>query len=162
MTTEEIIPIPKLRRTDRSLPIALLRARETVMVPVREMLLESRISEQKWRVLRVVEECGPIEQTRIAEKACLHLPSLTRIMHALDRDGLLVGSTDENDKRKTTAMITKEGLALIREHTARSNDIFDRLENQFGTDKLETLLDLLDELQQVQLQEPGSFMKCPG
>ena len=151
MTTEETIPIPTLRRTDRSLPIALLRARETVMVPVREMLLESRISEQKWRVLRVVEECGPIEQTRIAEKACLHLPSLTRIMHALDRDGLLVRSADENDKRKTTAMITNEGRALIREHTARSNDIFERLENQFGTDKLETLLDLLDELQQVQL-----------
>lgn len=151
MTTDEISPLPRLRRTDRSLPIALLRARETIMIPVREMLLESRISEQKWRVLRVVDECGPIEQTRIAEKACLHLPSLTRIMHALDRDGLLVRATDENDKRKTTAMITKEGRALIREHMARSNDIFDRLENQLGTDKLETLLDLLDELQQVQL-----------
>jgi len=118
---------------------------------VREMLLDSRISEQKWRVLRVVEESGPIEQTRIAEKACLHLPSLTRIMHALDRDGLLERSTDDRDKRKSTAIITDAGRELIREHTAKSNDIFARLENQFGTDKLETLLDLLDELQQVQL-----------
>lgn len=151
MTNEEITQPPAIRRTDRSLPIALLRARETVMIPVREMLLESRISEQKWRVLRVVEESGPIEQTRIADQACLHLPSLTRIMHALDRDGLLERSTDERDKRKSTAVITDAGRALIREHMAISNDIFARLEDQFGTDKLETLLDLLDELQQVRL-----------
>jgi len=39
-----------LGSTDRSLPIALLRARETVMEPVRDMLSESGISEQKWRV----------------------------------------------------------------------------------------------------------------
>ena len=52
-------PAPaKLRRTSRSLPIALLRARETVMAPIREMLAESDINEQKWRVLRVLDEVG--------------------------------------------------------------------------------------------------------
>lgn len=151
MNIEEIIPLSTLRRTDRSLPIALLRAREVLMIPVREMLLESRISEQKWRVLRVVEESGPIKQTQIAEKACLHLSSLTRIMHALERDGLLERSCDDFDKRKSTAVITHAGRDLIMEHTARSDDIFTRLENQFGSDKLETLLDLLDELQQIRL-----------
>ena len=151
MTTEEITqPLP-LKRTDRSLPIALLRARETVMIPVRKMLQESRISEEKWRVLRVVEESGPIEQTRIADKACLHPSSLTRIMHALDRDGLLERSTDSSDRYQSTALITDAGRALIHEHTARCNHLFARLENQFGTDKLDTLLDLLDELQQVRL-----------
>ena len=49
------------RPTDRSLPIALLRAREKVMEPVREILAHSNISEQKWRVLRVVDEAGPVE-----------------------------------------------------------------------------------------------------
>jgi homoprotocatechuate degradation regulator HpaR len=151
MKTEEITRSHPLRRTDRSVPIALLRARETVMIPVREMLQESRISEHKWRVLRVVEECGPIELTRIAEKACLHVSSLTRIMHALDRDGLLERSSPEPHKHESMAVITDAGRELIREHTARSNDIFNRLENQFGADKLETLLDLLDELQQVRL-----------
>ncbi|ASJ74125.1 homoprotocatechuate degradation operon regulator HpaR [Granulosicoccus antarcticus] len=151
MTTEETPLAPALKRTDRSLPIALLRARETLMIPVREMLLQSRITEQKYRVLRVVEESGPIEQTRIAQKACLHQPSLTRIMHALDRDGFLVRTTNEHDKRQTIAVITDAGRQLILEHTALSEDLFLRLENQFGTEKMDTLLDLLDELQQVQL-----------
>ena len=55
-----------LRRTDRSLPIALLRAREAVMEPVRDMLAASGLSEQKWRVLRVVDEAEALEQSRSA------------------------------------------------------------------------------------------------
>ena len=58
-------------KTGRSLPIALLRARETVMGPIREMLAESQINEQKWRVLRVLDESGPMEQKAIAEASCL-------------------------------------------------------------------------------------------
>jgi len=39
--------IQPLRRTPLSLRIALLRARETVMGPIREMLSQSNINEQK-------------------------------------------------------------------------------------------------------------------
>ena len=41
-----------LPSTSRSLPIALIRAREGVMAPIREMLAETGITEQQWRVLR--------------------------------------------------------------------------------------------------------------
>ena len=36
------------------LPIALMRAREQVMAPIRNMLADSGITEQQWRVLRVL------------------------------------------------------------------------------------------------------------
>ncbi len=68
-------PQPELRSTDRSLAISLLRTRESVMQPIREMLSKSGISEQKWRVLRVVAESGPMDQTVLADRACLLLPS---------------------------------------------------------------------------------------
>ena len=42
--------------TDRSLPIALLRARERVMGPIRALLSGADLTEQQWRVLRVVQE----------------------------------------------------------------------------------------------------------
>jgi len=140
---------PGLRRTSRSLPIALLRARETVMEPVRAMLAQSGISEQKWRVLRVVEESGPLEQTAIADMACLLLPSLTRIIRSLETDGLLQRAPNTADRRKSMVTITARGRALIREHAPQSNAIFARIEAQFGPRNLETLLDLLDELQKT-------------
>ena len=143
-----------LRRTRRSLPIALLRARETVMGPIREMLSHSDINEQKWRVLRVLDERGPSELTVVAKEACLLLPSLTRIIRAMEDEGLATRATDKGDRRKSIATITEAGRALIVAHMAESNAIFARLERDFGHDKLEELLDLLDELQTLDLYKP--------
>ena len=140
---------PFLRRTDRSLPIALLRARETVMGPLREMLAHSHINEQKWRVLRVVGESGPLEQTAIANAACLLLPSLTRILRTMETEGLLMRTIDATDRRKSIVAITDAGRALILAHLAESNALFARLEAQFGSEKLDHLLDLLEDLRKI-------------
>ena len=139
---------PQLRRTDRSLPIALLRARETVMGPIRVMLAQTGMSEQKWRVIRVLEESGPMEQTALAHKACLLLPSLTRMLQALEGEGLLTRAPDPGDRRKSIVSITEAGRQVLRDHAADSAAIFDALEARFGADKLEQLLDLLEELTQ--------------
>ncbi|WP_457772918.1 hypothetical protein [Phycobium rhodophyticola] len=47
-----------LPETTRSLPIAMLRARETMMAPIRHMLQKAGVTEQQWRVLRVLAERG--------------------------------------------------------------------------------------------------------
>ncbi len=124
------------------------------MGPIREMLSHSDINEQKWRVLRVLEERGPSELTVVAKEACLLLPSLTRIIRAMEEEGLASRATDPDDRRKSIATITEAGRALIVAHMAESNAIFARLERDFGRDKLEQLLDLLDELQTVDLYKP--------
>jgi len=135
--------------TSRSLPIALLRARERIMVPIREMLQQSGISEQQWRILRVVDEAREMEQTAIAQAACLQLPSLTRILRSMENDGLVARKTDAADRRRTLVSVTPAGRALIAKHRERNADIFSTIETEFGRQKLDLLLDLLDELQQI-------------
>jgi len=137
--------------TSRSLPIALLRARERIMVPIREMLQQSGISEQQWRILRVLDEADGMEQTAIAHAACLQLPSLTRILKSMEADGLVARKTDEADRRRTVVTITAEGRSLIARHRARNAEIFVTIEAEFGREKLDLLLDLLDELQQTRI-----------
>ena len=44
--------VPPMRATTRSLPIALLRARERVMQPIRSILAKAEVTEAQWRVLR--------------------------------------------------------------------------------------------------------------
>lgn len=141
----------RLTQTARSLPIALLRARETVMGPFRDMLSLSGISEQKWRVLRVVSETGPTEQTAIASAACLMLPSLTRILTAMEKDGLLRRQPDTQDRRKSIVMLLPKGQALIDDHASRSAAITADLQHRFGPKKMEQLLDLLQELHELDL-----------
>ena len=145
--------IPKLRRTERSLPIALLRARERVMGPIRDMLASSGINEQKWRVLRVVDEQGPLEQTAIAEAACLLLPSLTRILRNMEEEGLLTRHPDAQDRRKSIVTLTDSGRALIATNAVQSGVLLTRLEQKFGPAKLNELLNLLEDLRHLDLSD---------
>jgi homoprotocatechuate degradation regulator HpaR len=141
-------PTP-LRKTGRSLPIALLRAREAVMGPIRGMLSHSGVNEQKWRVLRILEEQGPLEVSQVADKACLLLSSLTRMIGPMVREGLVTRHTPPQDRRKAVIAITEAGAALIHRHAADSAAIFARIEADFGRDRLEVLLDLLEHLKTI-------------
>lgn len=146
-----------LRRTARSLPIALLRAREKIMAPVREMLAQSGVSEQKWRILRVLEEAGPLDQSLLAQNACLQLPSLTRILRAMEDQGLVARETDAADRRRSIVSITDAGRQLIADNTPASIALFTRIEEAYGSERMKQLLDLLAELHETDLPEatPG-------
>ena len=139
------------RQTRRSLPIALLRARETVMEPIREMQASSGINEQKWRVLRILEEQGPMELSHLARDACLLLSSLTRMIRPMEDEGLVTRSTPPDDRRKSVLTVTETGVALIKAHAPTSAGILQRIEAAYGKDRLETLLDLLEDLQKIDL-----------
>lgn len=147
--SDEIRPF---RQTRRSLPIALLRARETVMGPIRDMLANSGVNEQKWRVLRVLQEMGPLELSQVAVEACLLLSSLTRMVRPMEEEGLILRSTPPEDRRKTIIAISPQGAALVQAHAAESAAIFARIEAAFGTAELERLLDLLEALQRLDLR----------
>jgi homoprotocatechuate degradation regulator HpaR len=138
-----------LPSTSRSLPIALLRARERVMGPIRAMLSESDVTEQQWRVLRVLEEAGPMEPTRIADLACLLLPSLTRILQKLEEKQLIHRERDKVDRRKQVVRISETGSALIAANWEASVALMDRVRDHMGAEQYEYLLDLLNELDQI-------------
>jgi homoprotocatechuate degradation regulator HpaR len=145
--------IPRsLRETRRSLPIALLRARETVMAPIRDMLAASGVNEQKWRVLRVLQERGPLELSQLGAEACLLLSSLTRMIGPMVDEGLITRSTPPEDRRKTVVAMAPAGLALVQAHAPESAALHRRIEDSFGSERLEQLLDLLEELKALDLR----------
>ncbi|MEQ6202305.1 homoprotocatechuate degradation operon regulator HpaR [Sulfitobacter sp. HNIBRBA2951] len=150
--TEKSRPTSALRRTNRSLPIALLRARETVMGPVREMLAGTPVNEQKWRVLRVLEEGGAQDQNTIAQKACLLLPSLTRILRAMEDDALVSRTEDPKDRRRSIVQIEAAGRAILQERGEQAAALVTDLRAQYGDAKFEQLLDLLEDLQAVEIK----------
>ena len=73
-------------------------------------------------------------------------PSLTRIIRSLEERGIITKSKDDNDGRRVLLQITPAGLAIIHEVAPESRLIYNRLERRFGSDKIEQLLDMLDEL----------------
>ncbi|KIC13972.1 homoprotocatechuate degradation operon regulator HpaR [Leisingera sp. ANG-Vp] len=139
--------------TDRSLPIALLRARERVMGPIRALLSGADLTEQQWRVLRVVQEDGPIDPTQIADKACLLLPSLTRILQKLEEKQLISRERDTEDRRRQVVRIAPAGEKIIADNIDASLELMNRTRAKMGADRYEALLDLLNELDEIDLSE---------
>ena len=133
--------------TRRSLPIALIRSREKVMGPIRDMLKTSGITEQQWRVLRVLSETGPQDLTQISDKASLLLPSLSRIIRKLLDGGLVVSSINSRDRRRQTVVITPEGQKIIDDNLPQATKIAEKLQHHLGTERYEQLLDLLAALE---------------
>lgn len=135
-----------LPTTERSLPIALVRAREKVMSPIRDMLLDSGITEQQWRVLRVLSERGPLNASQLADQACLLQPSLTRIVQAMLEKGLVTRVTHRQDRRRLTVSITAEGQQIIENNLEQAVAISERFVEVLGHAELESLLDSLQKL----------------
>ena len=140
----------KLPSTSRSLPIALIRAREGVMAPIRNMLSETGITEQQWRVLRVLSEFGMLDTTTLADRSSLLFPSLTRIAATMRDKGLITQTRDDVDRRRQLIEITAEGQKIIDDRTAQTTQIVVDFKTKLGSENYETLLDLLA------LLDPGS------
>lgn len=140
-------PSTGLPRTARSLPIALMRAREKVMAPIREMLADSGITEQQWRILRVLSEHGEQEASKLAERASLLLPSQTRIVQSMLEKGYVTRTPSETDRRRQTIGITPKGQAIIDDNLPQAVAISQSFRKALGTEKYDLLLDCLEELE---------------
>jgi homoprotocatechuate degradation regulator HpaR len=140
--------------TRKSLPIMLLRAREAVMFRIRPMLRQIGVTEQQWRVLRVLEESGELDVSTLAERAAILGPSLTRILKTLREVGYIDVRRDRDDRRRSLASLTPAGATLIASAADDSAAVFAAIHAEFGTERTQALLRELDALTEV-LGESG-------
>jgi homoprotocatechuate degradation regulator HpaR len=138
--------------THRNLPRLLLQARESVMTHTRPSLREHGLSDQQWRVLRVLGEHGTVETGRVAREAYILGPSLTGVLARMERDGLIRRERDSADQRRTVVAATAKGLKLVDKlsHTVEAH--YDWMEKSLGKQKLAQLYSLLDEV--IELEQP--------
>jgi homoprotocatechuate degradation regulator HpaR len=138
--------------THRNLPRLLLQARESVMTHTRPSLREHGLSDQQWRVLRVLGEHGTVETGRVAREAYILGPSLTGVLARMERDGLVRRERDSADQRRTVVEATAKGMKLVEKlsHTVEAH--YDWMEKSLGKQKLAQLYRLLDEV--IELEQP--------
>lgn len=132
--------------TSRSLPIAMLRGREALMLSVRPVLSKHGFTEQQWRVLRVLGEKGTSDAGQVAFDACILAPSLSRIISKLENDKFIKRFIDANDGRRINLTITKLGEDTLEKIAPEIDNFFKALHRRYGEEKLTTLIELLGEI----------------
>lgn len=131
--TTGLPPYPK------SLAGTLLAAREAVMAPIRPVLHDAGVTEQQWRVLRILVDAGPLDLTGMARMALLHPPSVTRIVRELLQRQLIDRTIDDADGRRSVVSITEEGRELVIRTAAHTKLMLDEYAARFGAKRLTAL-----------------------
>jgi homoprotocatechuate degradation regulator HpaR len=143
-------PAVGLRGFERSLPMALMRARESVMALFRPLLAEHGLTEQQWRVLRALGDSdGPMSAGELAERTCLLGPSLSRMLVSMEERALVTRAVDRRDARRTAVAIAPAGVDVVGRIAPRSEAVYRDLEARLGVADLGELHQLLDRLAAV-------------
>ncbi len=140
----------------RNLPRLLLQAREAVMAHTRPSLRQHGLSDQQWRVLRVLGEHADdpsgVETGRVAREAYLLGPSLTGVLSRMERDGLITRERCGQDGRRTVVRATPLGLEKVETLSQTIEAHYSWMEQHLGKTKLGQLYALLDEV--IALEAP--------
>lgn len=135
-----------LRRFDKSLPMSLLKAHESVLKMFIPHLRAHDLSTQQWRVMRALAETDALDVSELADACSLLRPSVSRIIPNLEGRGIICRKACSRDSRRSLVSITPRGLQLIAKIAPESEARYDWIESRFGRDNLYELYDLLHKL----------------
>ncbi len=130
----------------RNLPRLLLQARESVLAYARPSLRRNGLSDQQWRVLRVLGEQGATDTGSLAREAYLLGPSLSGMLARMERDGLVQRERDPADQRRTLVRATARGQQMVDAISVEIEDHYAWMEKSLGRQRLHALYELLDQV----------------
>src|SRR6202521_5348685 len=136
-----------MREFSRSLPMSLLRARESVMRQFRPSLRNHGLTEQQWRILRALAAVDTIEVTELAQVAFLLGPSLSRILRDLEARHLIERRIAKADQRRGLVSISARGVKLMETVAPSSEAIYAAITKRYGARKLAELQEMLHALE---------------
>ncbi|SEF46803.1 homoprotocatechuate degradation operon regulator HpaR [Oceanospirillum linum] len=136
----------QMRKFNDSIPLKLLKARESTMAFFRPILQEAGLTEQQWRVIRALNEYEELESKQLAELCCILSPSLTGIINRLESQGHLKRRKSTEDQRRVLISLTDQAKQLFKELSPRLEGRYGDLTNQISKEKLQQLNELLSEI----------------
>ncbi|MBB3141440.1 homoprotocatechuate degradation operon regulator HpaR [Halomonas organivorans] len=144
-----------MSRPTPSLTLALLQARESAMGFFRPLLNRYGLTEQQWRVIRMLKQSpkSTLESRELADLACILRPSLTGVLVRLERNGLVRRWKPETDQRRLCVTLTDQGEALFDEMSDEMVRQYKRIQQELGDDNFKTLMQLLRKVQDLHPEE---------
>lgn len=119
------------------------------MANFRPLLAAHGLTEQQWRVLRVLAEHNGMESKELAERTLMHRPSLTGVIDRLERDGLVERRRHKADGRRTGLLLTRKAKRLYNRIAPESEQEYSRLQARFSNERWEGLYEALQHLVQL-------------
>jgi homoprotocatechuate degradation regulator HpaR len=128
----------------RNLPLLLLLAREAVIARFRPLLKEFGLTEQQWRILRMLVEVDSLEPRQIVRLCGISSPSLAGILARMEEQGLVVRNGMAHDRRRLAVHATAKSRKLAARMAPRIEGVYAGIEEELGAEVVARLYDTLD------------------
>lgn len=139
-----------MTKYENSLPLQLLKARDVAMHFFRPVLADNDLTEQQWRILRVLDTKGSIDFSTLSKETCILSPSLTGIISRLEKQGYVTKQKSAHDGRQFYIHLTAKALILVEQLRPQIEGQYIALKEALGESKYEQLSGLLNELIAIQ------------
>lgn len=143
-----------LPKYSEGMAAALLAAREAVMGPIRPVLREFDLTEQQWRLLRVLLDQGPMEISHAAAASMIMAPSVTRIVKDLSQRQLIEKVRHPDDARRSILRVTRHGQHLVNKTASQTAELLAAYQTTFGKRRFQALITELRALEQAIQNNP--------
>lgn len=130
----------------RSLPMMLYRALDAVMPRFRRIFNEFGLTEQQWRVLRVLWEEEEIAFRSLSDLTLIPAPSLVGVIDRLAKQGLVGRNRSQRDRRNVFVYATEAGKALHGRVRPRVDAAYVELRGSIDERDWNELIDGLERL----------------
>jgi homoprotocatechuate degradation regulator HpaR len=147
---------PPLRR--RNLPLLMLQAREHVIAYFRPILNAHGITEQQWRIVRLLLDTGPLEPHQIGDQCSLSSPSLAGVLSRMEQIGYVRRKRLANDQRRVSVSLTTRSRALAARMAPLIDNAYAHIEELLGAEFTEMFHRILDDVI-VKLKPQGTEPK---
>jgi homoprotocatechuate degradation regulator HpaR len=130
----------------RNLPQRLLMAREGLVSNFRPILNYLGVTEQQWRVLRVLDEHEKLEPREIGEMCMFSSASMTGVLGRMAALGLIERSRMAEDQRRVVIRLSEQGNELLSRGGPLIDAQYQNIEEAYGPQIFVDLFKVLDEL----------------
>ncbi len=130
----------------RNLPLLMLQARERVIGRFRPLLHANGLTEQQWRIVRVLADQGALEPKQIGGLCGLSSPSLAGVLARMAEIGLVARRRLEHDQRRVLVSLTSRSRALAARMAPQIDAIYADIESELGPSATRQLYGALDLL----------------
>ncbi|MDH3266042.1 MAG: MarR family transcriptional regulator [Gammaproteobacteria bacterium] len=121
----------------------------------RKIFNDFGLTEQQWRVLRVLWEHEAVTIKRLAELTLIAAPSLVGIVDRLERDEYVTRQRSQADRRKVNVVLIARGVALEEQVMPRVAKTYADLKRSVDANTWDVVLAGLQQIVTLQGNESG-------
>lgn len=104
----------------------LNRASQTYNEEMSAALKSHGLDTVKWRILMLLADKSPSSVGELARRSVTKMPTLTRVLTRMEKEGLVVRSALQDDRRVVEVTMTPKAVSALRAVKAIGQNVFER------------------------------------